>query len=73
MLGKINSAALRGIDGYIVSVEVDVSQGLPLLILLACQIMLLRSLRKECVQLLKIPGFEFPVKKITVNLAPANT
>ena len=29
MLGKVNSAGLIGLDGYIVKVEIDISQGLP--------------------------------------------
>ena len=73
MLGKINSAALRGIDGYIVSVEVDVSQGLPAFDIVGLPDNAVKESKERVRTAIKNSGFEFPVKKITVNLAPANT
>ena len=73
MLGKINSAALRGIDGFTVSVEVDVSLSLPAFEIVGLPDNTVKKSQERVRTAIKNSGFEFPVKKITVNLAPANT
>lgn len=73
MLAKINSGALRGIDGYGVSVEVDICQGLPSFDIVGLPDNAVKESKERVRTALKNSGFEFPVKKITVNLAPANT
>lgn len=73
MLAKINSSALTGISGYNVSVEVDVSQGLPSFDIVGLPDNAVKESKERVRTAVKNSGFEFPVKKITVNLAPANT
>lgn len=73
MLAKINSSALTGINGYNVSVEVDISQGLPSFDIVGLPDNAVKESRERVRTAVKNSGFEFPVKKITVNLAPANT
>ncbi len=73
MLAKINSGALSGIDGYGVSVEVDICQGLPSFDIVGLPDNAVKEAKERVRTALRNSGFEFPVKKITVNLAPANT
>ena len=61
MLGKINSAALRGIDGYTVSVEVDVSQGLPAFDIVGLPDNAVKESKERVRTAIKNSGFEFPV------------
>ncbi len=73
MLAKINSGALSGIDGYGVSVEVDICQGLPSFDIVGLPDNAVKEAKERVRTAVRNSGFEFPVKKITVNLAPANT
>lgn len=73
MLAKVNSSALIGINGYNVSVEVDTSVGLPAFDIVGLPDNAVKESKERVRTAVKNSGFEFPVKKITVNLAPANT
>lgn len=72
MLSKINSAGLIGIDGYSVSVEVDISNGMPAFDVVGLPDTAVKESRERVRSALKNCGFKFPTKRITVNLAPAN-
>lgn len=72
MFAKIISGAIRGVDGYIVNVEVDVSQGLPSFDIVGLPDSGVRESKERVRTAIKNSRFEFPVKRITVNLAPAN-
>lgn len=72
MLSKINSAGLIGIDGYSVSVEVDISTGMPAFDVVGLPDTAVKESRERVRSALKNCGFKFPTKRITVNLAPAN-
>ena len=72
MLARIFSAAVRGIDGYLVEVEVDISNGLPVFELVGLPDVSVREAKDRVRAALRNSGFEFPVKRITVNLAPAD-
>lgn len=73
MLAKAVSAALMGIDGYRVDVEVDVGNGLPAFDIVGLPDNAVKESRERVRTAIKNSGYEFPVKRITVNLAPANT
>lgn len=72
MLAKINSCGLMGIDGYIVSVEVDVSNGLPDYKIVGLPDNAIKESESRVSIAVKNSGFDFPVRKISVNLAPAS-
>ena len=72
MLSKINSAGLIGIDGYSVSVEVDIGNGMPAFDVVGLPDTAVKESRERVRAALKNSGFKFPQKRITVNLAPAN-
>ena len=73
MLSKIISGALTGIDGYIVETEVDISSGLPCFEIVGLPDSAVKESKERVRTAIKNSGFVFPVKRITVNLAPANT
>ncbi len=73
MLGKINSAGLIGLDGYIVEVEIDISPGLPAFDIVGLPDTAVKESKERVRAAIRNSGFEFPVKRITANLAPANT
>jgi len=72
MLVKIASAALLGIEAYLVEVEVDVSTGLPGFVTVGLPDAAVRESKERVRAALKNCGFEFPSRKLTVNLAPAD-
>ena len=72
MLSKVKSFGLSGLEGFMVTVEVDVSASLP-----ACEIVGLpdaavRESKERVRSAIKNSGFDYPVGRITVNLAPAD-
>ena len=72
MLGKVLSCAVDGLEASLVSVEVDVASGLPLFAIVGLPDAAVRESRDRVRAAIKNAGFSFPVKKITVNLAPAD-
>jgi magnesium chelatase family protein len=72
MLAIVKSTVLHGLDGQIVEVEVDVSRGLPCFDIVGLPDTSVRESKDRVRSAIKNSGFEFPVKRITVNLAPAD-
>ncbi len=72
MFSRINSLGLRGIEGYPVAVEADISQGLPGFDIVGMAGTAVRESRDRVRAALKNCGFAFPVSRITCNLAPAD-
>ena len=73
MLSIIKSAALMGIDSYPVDVEVDLSNGLPAFDIVGLPDSAVKESRERVRTAIRNSNFSFPVKRITVNLAPADT
>ena len=72
MLSKILSSAIYGIDAYIVEVEVDLSPGLPAFSTVGLPDTAIKESRDRVMPAIKNTGFDFPQKRVTVNLAPAD-
>jgi magnesium chelatase family protein len=72
MLARIRSAAVLGIDAYPVDVEVDISSGLPSFSTVGLPHGAVREGRERVSAALANAGYAFPLKRITVNLAPAD-
>lgn len=72
MIAVVKSTALHGLEGYIVEVEVDVAAGLPSFDIVGLPDTSIREAKDRVRAALKNVGFEFPVRRITVNLAPAD-
>jgi magnesium chelatase family protein len=72
MVSKVNSCVLMGIDGCIVEVETDISNGIPNFDIVGLGDTAVRESRERVRAAVKNSGLDFPVKRITINLAPAN-
>ncbi len=73
MLSKVLSATLMGIEAYPVEVEVDITpKGLPHFCMVGLPDTTVKESRDRVKAALKNSGFIFPLKQITVNLAPAD-
>ncbi|MBI5408604.1 MAG: YifB family Mg chelatase-like AAA ATPase [Nitrospirae bacterium] len=73
MLSKILSATLIGIDAHIIEVEVDITaKGLPHFSTVGLPDTAVKESKERVRAALKNTGFNFPLKQITVNLAPAD-
>ena len=72
MLACVRSAAVFGIDASMVQVEVDVSLGLPTFQMVGLPDASVRESRDRVRAAIRNSGFEFPIRRITVNLAPAD-
>jgi len=72
MLAKVLSSAVLGVDAYLVAVEVDIALGLPTFNTVGLPDVAVKESRDRVKAAIKNSGFEFPAKRITVNLAPAD-
>ena len=72
MLARVWSAAIAGIEAIKVGVEVDVSGGLPKIIVVGLPDVAIQESRERVKAALKNANFAFPVRKIVINLTPAD-
>lgn len=72
MYTKLFSAAVFGVDGYVVEVEVDIANGLPQFDIVGLPDSAVREARERVRAAIRNSGFQFPLQRITVNLAPAD-
>ncbi|MBU0485931.1 MAG: YifB family Mg chelatase-like AAA ATPase [Proteobacteria bacterium] len=72
MLAKINSGSVSGVDGIPVEVEVDIAFGLPSFSTVGLPEGAVRESKDRVKAAIKNTGYDFPNRRITVNLAPAN-
>lgn len=72
MVDRVNGMGLTGIEAYAVDVEAAISQGLPSFDIVGLPDAAVKESRDRVRSAIKNCGFEFPLGKITVNLAPAD-
>jgi len=72
MLAKALSSAVFGIDAYVVEVEVDIAQGLPAFATVGLPEGAVKESKDRVKAAIKNCGYDFPSRRITVNLAPAD-
>ena len=72
MLARVWSASIVGIDAIKVGVEVDVSGGLPAIIMLGLPDSAVQESKERVKATLKNAGFAFPMRRIVINLTPAD-
>ncbi len=73
MLAKVFSCANLGIDAYPIEIEIDISGGLPGTTIVGLPDAAVKESKDRIKSAIKNSGFSFPVRKLTVNLAPADT
>jgi magnesium chelatase family protein len=72
MLAKVKSAAVVGLEGAIVEVEVDISPGLPSFAVVGLPDKAVQEARERVRSAIRNSFYKFPNRRITVNLAPAD-
>ncbi len=72
MLARVRSAAVMGVDAYLIDGEVDIANGLPSFSTVGLPAGAVREGRERVGAALVNAGYEMPLKRITVNLAPAD-
>lgn len=71
MYGKVFSSCLYGIEGQIIETEIDIQRGLPQFHIVGLPDSAVRESTERVRAAIRNSGFEFPLSRITVNLAPA--
>ncbi|OAB57887.1 magnesium chelatase [Phormidium willei BDU 130791] len=72
MLARVWSASLYGINAVRVGVEIDVSGGLPATVVVGLPDTAVQESRERVKAALRNSGFSFPMRRIVVNLTPAD-
>jgi magnesium chelatase family protein len=72
MYGICYGACIQGIEGKMIRVEIDLSNGLPLFSIVGLPDSAVRESTERVRAALKNGSYEFPMRRITVNLAPAD-
>src|SRR5438445_5734498 len=71
MIARTVSCAVRGLGGVVVSVEADLANGLPAFTIVGLTDRAIQEARERVRAAVRNAGFEFPTRRLTVNLAPA--
>ncbi|MCL1945998.1 MAG: YifB family Mg chelatase-like AAA ATPase [Chitinivibrionia bacterium] len=72
MLARLRSMALMGIDAYEVIIESDITETIPTFTIVGLPDGAVKESRERVMSAIKNSGFEFPARKITINMAPAD-
>ena len=72
MLAKVQSYALSGLEGVAVTVETDISKGMPSYDMVGLPDTAVKESKERVRSAIKNSALEFPIHKITINLAPAS-
>jgi Mg chelatase-related protein len=72
MAVKIISATHNGLEGFLIKVEVDISKGLPVFNIVGLPDTSVKEAKERVRAAILNCGFEFPLGRITINLAPAD-
>ena len=72
MVSKVRSMGLYGMDAFLVEIEADLSTGLPSFDVVGLPDASVKESRDRIRASFKNTGFDFPVARITVNMAPAD-
>ena len=72
MLAKVRTAAVVGLEGRLVDVEVDISSGLPAMTIVGLPDTAVQEARERVRAAIRNSGCTFPMKRVVVNLAPAD-
>lgn len=73
MLAKVLSGAILGIDAYVVEVEVDIAQGLPVFATVGLPDGAVKEAKERVKSAIKNSGYEFPPKRLTIGQPPAES
>ena len=72
MLSKIKAITLNGLDGNLIEVQTDISNGIPEFDIIGLPDVTVKEAKKRIKSAINNSKIEFPNRKILINLAPAN-
>lgn len=72
MYSKVYTCVLQGLVGNIITVEVDLARGMPIFNIVGLPDASIKESKERVRSAIKNNGYEFPLSRITINLAPAN-
>lgn len=72
MYSKVNTCVLQGLDGWSVDVETDLARGIPTFSIVGLPDASIKESKERVRAAIKNSGYDFPLNRITINLAPAN-
>ncbi|MBP1466115.1 YifB family Mg chelatase-like AAA ATPase [Candidatus Chloroploca sp. M-50] len=72
MIAKVYSCAVIGLEGVLVEVEVDIANGMPMFAVVGLGDASVQESRERVRAAIRNSGLNFPMKRLTVNLAPAD-
>lgn len=72
MYSKLHTCVLQGLDGHIIDLETDLARGLPVFNIVGLPDAAIKESKERVRAAIKNSGYEFPLNRITINLAPAN-
>ncbi|AFA48106.1 YifB family Mg chelatase-like AAA ATPase [Acetobacterium woodii] len=72
MLSQLKSCGLLGVNGVIITVEIDISRGLPTYSLVGLPDIGIKESKDRVFSAIKNNGYKYPMERITINLAPAD-
>ena len=73
MLSITKSIALQGLEGYLVSIQVDISNGIPSFEIVGLPDVSVKEAKERVKTAIRNSNIEFLSRRIVVNLSPANT
>ncbi|HIE32851.1 MAG TPA: ATP-binding protein, partial [Thermodesulfobacteriaceae bacterium] len=72
MLSRVYTAAVVGVEAFLVEVEVDISFGLPGTTVVGLPDSSVKESRERIKAAIKNSGYDYPTQKVTINLSPAD-
>lgn len=72
MLSKVLSYSLTGLDGFAVDIEIDINSGIPSCEIVGLPDTAVKESKERVRAAIKNSGYSYPLKRIIINLAPAN-
>lgn len=72
MFARIYGSTILGLQGNIITVETDIGNGLPSFEIVGLATTAVKESKERVRSALKNSGYEFPMRRITINLAPAD-
>lgn len=72
MLAKVFSSSVLGLEAYPIEIEVDISSGLPVVVVVGLPDTAVKESKDRIKSAIKNSGYHYPQDRITINLAPAD-
>lgn len=70
MLAYVNTCGVKGVNGFKVTVEADITKGMPTMAVVGLPDTEIKEAKDRVVAAVRNSGFDFPAKRITINLSP---